>query len=62
MVLIKKRKDKNLTKTDISTDAIGNVILNDLEIPQVEIVEEKVVEEGPYIPKLVRLLAEGYFS
>jgi len=33
-----------------------------LEIPQVEIVEEKVVEDGPYIPKLVRLLAEGYFS
>lgn len=58
----KKGKDKNVAKTDTNTDAIGYVRLNDLEIPQVEIVEEKVVEYGPYIPTLVRLLEEGYFS
>jgi hypothetical protein len=59
----KKRKGKNVAPADMNTGAIGFVTLKDIEIQQVEeTVEEKVVEYGPYIPTLVRLLEEGYFS
>ena len=52
----KNRKVKIVAKTDTVKDAIGYVTLNDLEVQQLEIAEEKVMEYGTYIPTLVRLL------